>query len=185
MRLRPPTHRTRPGPGIARRTLALLTALATALALTTLAASPAQAVQIDTDAYYLLQNHRSGLVADVPDGSTANGTELVQWERNDSAAQQFRFVPAGDGYYRIVNRGSGKAVDVWEWSTQGGAEIRQYDDLGGANQQWMPVDRAGGVQLVNRHSGMALEVWAWSTRQGDRLSQWDPHDGASQIWDLI
>ncbi|WP_231493853.1 RICIN domain-containing protein [Nocardiopsis sp. CNT312] len=142
-------------------------------------------MQIDTDAYYLLQNHRSGLVADVPDGSTANGTELVQWERNGSAAQQFRFVPSGEGYYRIVNRGSGKAVDVWEWNTQGGAEIRQYDDLGGANQQWMPVDRAGGVQFVNRHSGMALEVWAWSTRQGDRLSQWDPHGGASQIWDLI
>ncbi len=153
--------------------------------LSALAATPAQAADIDTNAHYVLRNHHSGLVADVQSGSTQDGAELIQWQRTDRPWQQFRFVPAGEGYYRIVNRNSGKAVDVWEHSTANGAEIRQFTDHGSANQQWRPVDTGGGVQLINRLSGKALEVWEWSTTAGDRLSQFDSLGGANQVWDLV
>ena len=178
----PPSPRSRP---LLRRAFSAAVALLLCVGLTSLAAGPAQAADIDTGAYYVLRNHHSGMVADVTGGSTENGAEIVQWDRTDRPWQQFRFVPAGDGYYRIVNRNSGKAIDVWERSTEDGAEIRQYTDQGGANQQWLPVDTGGGVSFVNRNSGKALEVWDWSTEAGGRLSQFEHHGGAAQVWTLV
>ncbi|MFD6950077.1 hypothetical protein A6A08_16045 [Nocardiopsis sp. TSRI0078] len=179
----PPAH----GPlfRLRRFLYAALTVLLCTGGLSAVAATSAQAADIDTGAYYVLRNQHSGLVADVEGASTADGAEIIQWNRTDRPWQQFRFVSAGDGYYRIVNRNSGKAIDVWEHSTANGAEIRQFTDLGGANQQWRPVDTGGGVQLINRLSGKALEVWEWSTTAGDRLSQYDSLGGANQVWDLV
>ncbi|MBB6121211.1 RICIN domain-containing protein [Nocardiopsis algeriensis] len=179
-----------PAPGPRRRghlRHVLYTALTALLCMGGVSAvpAPAAAADIDTGAYYVLVNRHSGMVADVLNGSTDNGAEVIQWHRTDAAWQQFRFVSSGDGHYRIVSRHSGKALDVWERSTANGAEIRQYTDNNGANQQWRPVDTAGGVQLINRHSGKALEVWEWSTEPAARLSQYDSTGGNNQVWDLV
>jgi hypothetical protein len=149
------------------------------------ASTSAQAVTIDTSAEYVLVNRNSGHVADVLDTSTANGAEIIQWNRLDDAPwQRWRFQDMGSGYYSIVSVHSGKALEVWEKSKADGAEIRQYTANGGSHQQWRPVDTAGGVQLINRNSGKALEVWEWSTTPGGRLSQYTSHGGTSQVWDL-
>jgi hypothetical protein len=191
----PPTTRstrpTRP-PGRARRAHRLRRALA-ALAVVALGAvgtvavsAPARAATVDPGAEYLLVNRHSGLVADVLDASTADGAEIIQWNRLDAAPwQRWKFQDMGSGYHRIVSVHSGKAIDVWERSTADGAEVRQYTPGSGANQQFRLVDTAGGVQLVNRHSGKALEVWDWSTAPGGRLSQYTSHGGTSQVWDLV
>ncbi|WP_418276493.1 RICIN domain-containing protein [Isoptericola jiangsuensis] len=146
----------------------------------------AQAATIDTGAEYVLVNRHSGLAADVLDASTADGAEIIQWNRlQDAPWQRWRFQDMGSGYYRIVSAHSGKALDVWAKSTADGAEIRQYTANSGSNQQWRPVDTAGGVQLINRGSGKALEVWEWSTTPGGRLSQFTSHGGTTQVWDLV
>jgi hypothetical protein len=163
-----------------------LTVLALSITGLVAASSSAQAATIDTGAEYVLVNRNSGLAADVLDASTANGAEIIQWNRLDDAPwQRWRFQDMGSGYYRIVSVHSGKAIDVWEKSTADGAEIRQYTANSGANQQWRPVDTAGGVQLINRSSGKALEVWDWSTTPGGRLSQFTSHGGTTQVWDLV
>ncbi|WP_201295009.1 MULTISPECIES: RICIN domain-containing protein [unclassified Nocardiopsis] len=180
----PRPRRARPL-GLRRLLYAALTVVLCTGGLSAAAVTSARAADIDTGAYYVLRNQHSGLVADVENASTADGAQLIQWNRSDGAWQQFRFVPAGDGYYRIVNRNSGKAIDVWEHSTANGAEIRQYTDHGSANQQWSPVDTGSGVQLINRNSGKALEVWEWNSAAGGRLSQYDSLGGANQVWDLV
>lgn len=180
-----PPDRT-PGTTRLRRTLAALAATALWAVGLTVAAAPAHAATIDTSAEYVLVNRHSGLAADVLDASTQNGAEIIQWHRlADAPWQRWRFQDMGDGYYRIVSVHSGKAIDVWERSTADGAEIRQYTANDGWNQQFRPVDTAGGVQLVNRRSGKALEVWDWSTTAGGRLSQYTSHGGTSQVWDLV
>ncbi|KIH96565.1 parallel beta-helix repeat-containing ricin B lectin [Streptomonospora alba] len=182
------THRNPPIPGRRRRRPLAAALFAGLLAAAGLVAvpSPAQAaVDVDTGTEYVLQNVHSGLVADVEDGSTETGAELIQWSRTDQPWQRFRFASSGDGYYRIINVNSGQAIDVWEHSTEGGAEIRQYTDLGGDNQQWRVEEAGTGVSLINRNSGLALEAWEWGDSEGDRLSQWDPTGEANQQWRLI
>jgi hypothetical protein len=141
---------------------------------------------INPEAYYVLENAHSGLVADVEGGSTDDGADLIQWQRTDADWQQFRFEPADDGHHTIINRHSGLALEVWERSTEPGAEVRQYTSNGEAHQQWLMEDADdGSVTLTNRHSGLALEVWEWGEEGGDRLSQFESHGGANQQWRLL
>lgn len=174
-----------------RRTVAaLLAAFATALALaagwTVAAGTPAQAATVDPNAWYVLVNQHSGKALDVYETSTADGGEIVQWDRNDGDWQQWRFLDSGDGYYRLQSRHSGKVVDIFERSTADGAEVVQWTDNGGTQQQFRLVDSADGtVRLINRNSGKALEVWEWSTEDGARVSQFEDRDGANQRWSLV
>ena len=174
-----------------RRTVAaLLAAFVTALALaagwTVAAGIPARAATVDPNAWYVLVNQHSGKALDVYEAATDDGAGIVQWERNDGAWQQWRFLDSGDGYHRLQSRHSGKVLDVSGRSTADGADVVQWADTGGTNQQFRLVDSADGtVRLVNRNSGKALEVWEWSTADGARVSQFDDLDGANQRWSLV
>ncbi len=141
---------------------------------------------IDTTATYLLVAQHSGKALDVGGWSTADGTPVQQWTRNNGANQRWRLTAAGDGYYRIINVNSGKALDVSGWSTADGAPVVQWTDTGGANQQWQIADAASGtVKIVNRNSGKVLDVSGWSTADGARVVQWTDTGGANQQWSLV
>jgi hypothetical protein len=86
--------------------------------------------------YWTLLNANSGLVLDVPGGSTSQGTQLDQWAANGGANQQWSFAPAGNGAYTLVNRNSGMLADVNGASTSQNASVIQWPSNGGANQQW-------------------------------------------------
>nr|WP_084774376.1 family 43 glycosylhydrolase [Nonomuraea candida] len=150
------------------------------------AAGPAAAATIDTNASYVLVNRHSGKAMDVYDLATGDGAPIVQWARNDGAWQQWQFVDSGGGHYRLRSRHSGKVLDVYQHSAADGANIVQWSDLNGANQQFRVVDTDNGfVKLINRGSGKALEVWEWSTADGGRLSQYTDLGGANQQWQLV
>jgi hypothetical protein len=169
-----------------RLALAVTTALAGAIGVVVVAAPPAGAANIDTNAYYVLVNRNSGKVLDVRDTSTADGAVIQQWSRNDGAWQQFQFVSSGSGFYRLKARHSGKVVDLWEWNTADGADFRQWPDLNATNQQFQVLDSDSGyVRLINRHSAKALEVWERSTADGGRISQYADLNGANQQWQLV
>ncbi|WP_422773605.1 RICIN domain-containing protein [Plantactinospora sp. WMMC1484] len=172
-----------------RRLLAVLAVAAVAVTTAAFefgAARPAAAATIDAGDWYVIVNRHSGKVIDVADTSTADGTMIQQWSRNDGQWQQFRFESAGSGWWRIIARHSGKAIDLWEWSTADGAEYRQWPVTSGYNQQFSAVTTSDGyVRFVNRHSGKALEVWEWSTADGARISQYEDLNGANQQWQLV
>ncbi|MBO0610794.1 rhamnogalacturonan lyase family protein [Myceligenerans salitolerans] len=173
---------------LTRRLKALLslTAAACMTAALLIAAPFTASAQVEAGTWYIIESRHSNLVLDITGRSTEPGAELVQWNRTDTANQQFRFLDAGNGYYRIQVRHSNQVLDVWEWNAENGATIAQYDDLGGTNQQWQVTENADGYHtFVNRFSGKALDVWEWSTTAGDRISQYDPSGGTNQQWRLI
>ena len=170
--------------GRLRAVVSLVAAAAVAVAGLAVVAPAAQAVVIDTSAYYQLVNRHSGKAVEFASG--ADGADLVQRTPNVSATgQQFQFVSSGGGFYRVKARAGGKVVDLYEWSQDDGARMVQWADTNGANQQFSVQDVDGHVQLVNRHSGKALDLWEWSTADGARFSQYADTDAANQQFRLV
>jgi len=83
-----------------------------------------------------LLNVNSGLVLEVPGGSTTQGTQLDQAGSTGANYQQWSLTPAGNGAYTLVNRNSGQLADVNGASTVRNATVIQWPSNGGTNQQW-------------------------------------------------
>jgi hypothetical protein len=164
------------------RWLAVVAVAALVAAGAAVRAEPASAATVDPNAWYVLISRHSGKALD-NGSSTADGAGIMQWSRNDGAAQQWQFVDSGGGFYRLRSRHSGKVIDVQDFSTATGANVMQWSDLNGTNQQFRLADSDGGhVRLINRNSGQALDVWAWSTADGGRISQYTDTGGTNQQW---
>ncbi|GGV37634.1 beta-galactosidase [Streptomyces spectabilis] len=134
---------------------------------------------------YVLTNRRSGKVLDVPDESTAQGVQLIQWPRHGKANQQWRRTTLSHGLTTFANSLSGHHIDVHSESTTPGAPVIQWPATRGANQQWRLADTGGGyVKLVNVHSGKVLGVEADSTADGAKIVQQNDTDATSQHWHL-
>ncbi|WP_245642283.1 family 43 glycosylhydrolase [Nonomuraea candida] len=149
------------------------------------AATPANAADIDTSAAYLLVNRNSGKVLEVFNRGTADGA-IDQWARHDNAWQQWQFVDSGGGYYRLRSVHSGKVLDIATASTADGADVVLWTDRNATNQQFRVSDSEGGhIRLINRNSGKALDVWERSIADGARVSQYTDLGSANQQWQLV
>lgn len=125
----------------------------------------------------------SDRVVDVKDGSTANGTAIIQYGYHGGPMQRFRLEPVGGGYVRIVAQHSGKVLDVSGVSTANGARIVQWDWWGGDNQRfWAETYGIGEIKLTAKHSGKVLEVRGLAEGNGAEIQQWDWWSGANQRW---
>lgn len=125
----------------------------------------------------------SGKCADVVNGSTSNGAELVQYTCGTGPNQRFSVVDLGGGYVQLVARHSGRCVDVSNWSTADGIVLAQYTCHVGTNQQFQLQDAgAGYTRIVARHSGKCTDVRDASTADGARIVQWSCQNGPNQQW---
>ena len=99
--------------------------------------------QIDSSSYYKIVNRKSGKAVDVPNGNSANGTQLVQWDDVGNNNQQFRLVADADGYYTIINKGTNKALDNAGATTDNSAVV-EWDVTSSNNQKWKIIDVGDG-----------------------------------------
>jgi hypothetical protein len=137
-----------------------------------------------TPAYTLTARH-SGKLADVFNGSTADGANVVQWAANGQTNQRWQFRDAGAGFFTVVSVNSGKCLDVagGPTATADGVRVVQWTCSGGTNQQWRIQDLGTGyVQLVARHSNKCLDVLNAATTDGAQLVQWACGTGTNQQW---
>jgi len=75
--------------------------------------------------YYVFVARHSGKVLDVPELSKANGVQLIQYDYNGGANQQFTVHDSDGAWSRIRNRHSGKYLDVRGDSERAGAAVVQ------------------------------------------------------------
>lgn len=93
--------------------------------------------EVDGDlGYYTFENVYSGKVLDVADGGVSSGTNVQQWDSNDSAAQQWVLVDAGSDYWKLRNVGSGCLLDVAESSAADGWNLQIWAADGTSAQQF-------------------------------------------------
>lgn len=162
----------------------------------------------NVDGYYYIQQMHSNFVWDIVGGQKDNGTKLQLYDRNNSEAQQFKFVYAGDAMtFKIQNRGSSRFVDA---SSQGidqnGCIIQIYDEKDNQNQKWKlePVgiqsfvpkqqkvkiqvrfsgdkywDLDGDGNAVN-NSGTKLQIWDWDNN-ADRFFEIKSSGDGAWVW---
>ena len=106
--------------------------------------------------------------------SKRRGTNVVIWDRNDQAHQQWKFTAVGDGYYEIRNLNSDRCMDVAGASTEANANVLQWDCNGQANQQFKVENiGAGRYRLTARHSGQNIEVEEAGNFNGGNVQQHD------------
>ncbi|MCT9930811.1 RICIN domain-containing protein [Planotetraspora sp. A-T 1434] len=128
----------------------------------------------------------SGKCVDARAAASANGTAVQQYSCNGTAAQLWQLQATSGGYYRVNSNLN--AAQVWDdtnVSTADGSPIQLWTYSSGNNQQWLPVEEAGGTyHFVNRHSGKCLDVPAASTADSVQLQQYTCNGTAAQSFTL-
>lgn len=78
------------------------------------------------DGFYKITNLNSSLPLDVVDGKNENGTNIRQWEDNESDAQKWKIRKNIDGSYNIIPK-VGNALDITEANISNGTNIQTYE----------------------------------------------------------
>ncbi|MFJ7217666.1 ricin-type beta-trefoil lectin domain protein [Amycolatopsis sp. NPDC098790] len=123
----------------------------------------------DGDFGGILKGQESGICADVPAASQANGTALALWDCTGGANQSWTATPAGQ--LRVYGS------KCLTGGTATGTPV-VIDDCGTSTAQQWTVAADGSV--VN--SGRCLDANAHGTTNGTALVLWDCTGGANQKW---
>jgi len=141
---------------------------------------------------YIIVNHNSGKVLEVPGSSTNNGVVLDQTTYTGAANQQWEVYSlpnnfGGDAsYYTIINASSGVTADVQGWSYANGAVIQQWN--GGTNifENWiLQYTTNGWFKIRTRYCNKVMGVNGASTANGATIQQWDDTGTLDHEWRLI
>ncbi|MGK5683895.1 glycoside hydrolase family 27 protein [Actinoplanes sp. URMC 104] len=124
-----------------------------------------------TPASFSLVSAPSGRCLDVPNSTTANGTQPVIWDCSGAANQ--RWTASGQTLQAL-----GKCLDAPIGATAG-AKVQLWDCNGGANQQW--TSQSNGTIRGNQ-SGLCLDVNNNQTANGTLTLLWTCTGAANQQW---
>lgn len=135
------------------------------------------------DGRYRIVSRKSNKVLDLVNGSTADGTDAIQWSWNGGDDQKWDLVHLGGGQYKLVGVASGKLLEVTGASTNNGAVIQIWPSNNNNCQKWtLTPSGDGAFKLLNVNSGKAIDVSGGSSADGAGLIQW-PYSGAdNQQW---
>ncbi|WP_211341523.1 cellulase family glycosylhydrolase [Myceligenerans xiligouense] len=112
---------------------------------------------------------------DIPNSSTANGTQARLWDCSQSSGQLFAHTSAGE------LRVNGKCLDAEGWGSAAGTRVVIWDCSGGDNQRW-DVNSSGTI--TNVHNGLCLDANGAGTANGTQIILWTCHGGVNQRWTL-
>ena len=139
-------------------------------------------------ASYYIVNQNSGMAIDLPNGKLDEGTNIQQWERNGSWAQQWRIISVDKDYCRIVSVGDeSMCMAVAENSAADGVNIELQKYSGKSNQLFRLVKSGLDYGIVSKCSEDkgGLDVYEWSKENGGNINQWNYWEGGCQLWSLL
>ncbi len=122
----------------------------------------------------VLRGVGSGRCLDVPNQSQTNGTQVVIWDCNGGANQQWALTSSG----QLQVYGT-KCLDALNHATTPGAVVAIWDCNGGTNQRWT-LNATGTV--VGVESGLCLDVTGAGTANGVKVELWTCNGGTNQQW---
>jgi hypothetical protein len=122
----------------------------------------------------VLRGTGSNRCLDVPNSSTANGTQTEIWDCNGNSNQSWTLNSAKE----LVVYGT-KCLDASGAGTSAGTAVIIYDCHGGTNQQW---SLNGNGTVTNAGSGLCLDVTGAATGNGTLVELWTCTGGANQKW---
>ena len=137
--------------------------------------------------FYYIINQNSGMTIDIPNGVIEEGTNIQQWERNGSWAQQWRLISVDEDYFRIVSAGNeSMCITVSESSASDGVNVELQKYTGRDNQLFKLKKCGSDYGIVSKCSKDAsgLDVYEWSKENGGNINQWNYWEGGCQLWSL-
>ncbi len=130
--------------------------------------------------YVRFRNAATGLYIDGM-GSTANGSNVCQWNNSGSVNQQWTIINSGS-YVMLQNRTTGLYLDGMGRSSNGSV-CGQWGYSGSTNQQWIQEIMGSYVRFKNGATGLYLDGMG-STGNGSNLCQWSNSGSANQQWQI-
>ncbi|MDP4501887.1 ricin-type beta-trefoil lectin domain protein [Nonomuraea turcica] len=122
----------------------------------------------------VLRNVNAGRCLDVPNASTANGTQLQLWDCGGGNNQQWTVTSS-----RQLQVYGNKCLDAKGQGTGNGTQVIIWDCNGQANQQWN-VNGDGSITGVQ--SGLCMEASNFGTANGTKVQLWSCTGTTSQKW---
>lgn len=114
-----------------------------------------QVIYNEVDGTYEIVNKGSGKALDVEGASYDVGSNLAQYDRNQTVAQKWILLPTEDGYYKIASNISGLVIDAAGAEAKNGTNLFMIHDNGGDNQIWAFTPY--GNQVIYNGNGVVLE----------------------------
>lgn len=142
---------------------------------------------LEAGASYIIRNHNSNLVIDVPNGLDNNGTSIRQYLDQDVDHQKWTLLDGGDGYFQLSPKSTktGKVMAVEFNNANNGANVvlTTNSDLDAKKWKIGYLDN-GYFGITSKISGnvRGLDVNNFSTSAGANILQWDYVGGNNQIW---
>ena len=119
---------------------------------------------------------QSGRCVDVPNSSTANGTQVQLWDCGGGANQSWTYTSG-----RQLQVFGGKCLDASGQGRTNGTQVIIWDCNGQANQQWN-VNANGTITGVQ--SGLCVDATGAATANGTKIVLWACNGGTNQQWSL-
>jgi Ricin-type beta-trefoil lectin domain-like len=134
--------------------------------------------------YMVIEAKHSGLDLNVPEASTKNDTQIIQWNGSKKFMNgQWEMLPAGNGRHTFRNRWSRQCLDVT--STAAGAPVVQRPCDGTVSQKWRrDALTSTDSTITNVWSELDLNVEGGSTALGAKLIQWPRTGGDNAIFTI-
>lgn len=112
---------------------------------------------------------------------TAGEDNLITAEQPDeSKAQLWKLLDAGNGCYRILNTAAQKAVDIIDAGTMNGAWLHLWEQTEVTSQLWTIEEEGEHLRLRSVSSGKYLDV---ALQDNTHLQIWEK-GGENQLWEL-
>jgi hypothetical protein len=135
------------------------------------------------DGRYLFASRNSNKVIDLIGGSTADGTDAMQWSWTSGDSQKWDLVHLGNGQYKLTGVPSGKLLEVAGASGNNGAVVQIWPSNNHNCQKWTVKPAGDGfLKLLNVNSGKSLDVQNNSTANGAAILQYTDISGNNQQW---
>lgn len=136
---------------------------------------------------YFISNKNSGLLLEVENGLTSEGTNVQQWEKNVGPHHEWRITDLGNGYCKIsLMSDESMALTVDGNSSKDGLNIMLSKYSEADNQQFKLVKDGYYYGIVSKCSGdtAGLDVYEWSVENGGNVNQWNYWGGDCQLWKI-
>lgn len=129
--------------------------------------------EIPNDTYYIKSALDENKLIDIYYASKDNGAKVQIWNRNETVAQKFEIISAGDGYYYIKAKCSGKVLDVPNASKIKGTKIQQWPLNKSDAQKW-EFEYAGNdyYYIKSKCNGLYLDVTGGKTESETPIEVW-------------
>lgn len=141
-------------------------------------------VKIEEGTYTIKNATNTSQVLDVQSSSMSNSANVQTYVSNNTSAQRFEIMSAGNGYYKILMEHSGKAVDIKGGSAAAEANVQQYQWNGTDAQLWKFIKTSDGKYYIQSKVGTVLDLKTSTASSGTNVQTDDLKGENSQKWIL-